>query len=193
MVAPGATKNSIRPTTCAVTAHAMSMSMRSKLGPEVLPSLPKGEGVFIVTTTSGTVHVLKLNGLWTWERRPAPDALRAAYDGRPAVIQTLHGFEAGGQGAIEVRDGGYLYGATLHRTATIVSIQRDLRSCQTCGRRLRPPIGCWRCKLDPGHVRRTRMPHERWNRHGLRAGLLVLVEAAIQHADDVRYRREIRR
>jgi hypothetical protein len=89
--------------------------------------LPTEPGVYRVETASGTVHIIDLRGRATWERRPAPGSMTAAYDGRTVVLSQLdQGWEVGGQGYLEVSDETYLTGKTWHVTSTITSITDEL-------------------------------------------------------------------
>jgi hypothetical protein len=89
--------------------------------------LPTEPGVYRVETVSGTVHIIDLRGRATWERRPTPGSMKAAYDGRTVVLSQLdQGWEVGGQGYLEVSDETYLTGKTWHVTSTITSITDEL-------------------------------------------------------------------
>jgi hypothetical protein len=83
-------------------------------------------GLYRVETVSGTVHIFSIEGRTMWERRPAPGAGRAAYDGHSVILSELGpGWEVGRQGFLVVSDESYLGGKTTHLTATIVSITRE--------------------------------------------------------------------
>jgi hypothetical protein len=79
--------------------------------------------MYRVETSSGTVHVIAIDGWLRWERRPAPGSSTARYDNRTVALSVLgDGWCVGGQGYLEVSDETYMSGKTWHRTATIISI-----------------------------------------------------------------------
>lgn len=51
--------------------------------------LPAERGLYRIETVSGTVHILSIEGRTVWERRPAPGAGRAAYDGHSVILSEL--------------------------------------------------------------------------------------------------------
>jgi hypothetical protein len=96
-----------------------------ELQPGDLPTLPDQPGIYRVETYSGTVHILTIGrGPVLWERRPAQGSGGAAYDGKPVRCRLSAGWAVGDLGRLTVLDGGYLYGATTHRTSFIMRITR---------------------------------------------------------------------
>nr|RZI35304.1 hypothetical protein BJQ95_02371 [Cryobacterium sp. SO1] len=84
-----------------------------------------------------------------WKRTPAPGSVDAAYDGRFIRLRRLGLVQLGAAFELEVADGSYLYGATIHRSSVVTKIERLGGHCRRCGYPTLLGI-CWRDAVEPG-------------------------------------------